>query len=348
VDERPPMVMLQVLIADVSLGNVQELGFEFGLQDSLLFDRSVVSNGNLSPGYNFNNNPLGNAATPESIATRSAIGTQGLSSFALGRTSSELGYGGLVLSAASESVSVLVRALEQQNRLEVLARPHIMTMDNQPGFIQVGERVPRIDSSQLTAQGTINTTVLENVGIILSVTPRISPDGMVVLAIQAERSLVGPESEGIPISISATGEVIRSPKIETQTATAVVSARSGQTIVLGGLIDKRTLTISRKVPLLGDIPVLGALFRFDTFDQSRSELLIILTPVVVRTDEDIANLRESEMGRMSWCLADVANIYGTDALYGMDYGMPDGEGVMEIYPDKNPTKKGGQAGYPPT
>lgn len=332
-DERPPMVMLQVLIADVSLGNVQELGFEFGLQDSLLFDRSVISNGSLAPGYNFNNQPLGNSATAPNSST---VAAQGLSSFAMGRTSSELGYGGLVLSAASESVSVLVRALEQQNRLEVLARPHIMTMDNQPGFIQVGERVPRIDSSQLTVQGTINNTVLENVGIILSVTPRISPDGMVVLAIQAERSLVGPEAEGIPISISANGDVIRSPKIETQTATAVVSARSGQTIVLGGLIDKRTLTISRKVPLLGDIPVLGALFRFDTFDQSRNELLIILTPVVVRNDEDIAMLRETEMGRMSWCLADVSNIYGAHALHGLDYGMPDSEGIMEIYPDKNP------------
>ncbi|MEX0793569.1 MAG: secretin N-terminal domain-containing protein [Pirellulaceae bacterium] len=332
-DERPPMVDLQVLIADVSLGNIQELGFEFGLQDSLLFDRSVISNGSLAPGYDFNNQPLGNSATAPNSST---VAAQGLSSFAMGRTASELGYGGLVLSAASESVSVLIRALEQQNRLEVLARPHIMTMDNQPGFIQVGERVPRIESSQLTVNGTVNTTVLENVGIILSVTPRISPDGMVVLAIQAERSLVGPENEGIPISIAANGDVIRSPKIETQTATAVVSARSGQTIVLGGLIDKRTLTISRKVPLLGDIPVLGTLFRFDTFDQSRNELLIILTPVVVRNDEDIAMLREAEMGRMSWCLADVSNIYGAHALHGLDYGMPDAEGVMEIYPDKNP------------
>lgn len=332
-DERPPMVDLQVLIADVSLGNIQELGFEFGLQDSLLFDRSVISNGSLDPGYNFNNQPLGNSATAPNSST---VAAQGLSSFAMGRTASELGYGGLVLSAASESVSVLIRALEQQNRLEVLARPHIMTMDNQPGFIQVGERVPRIESSQLTVNGTVNTTVLENVGIILSVTPRISPDGMVVLAIQAERSLVGPENEGIPISISANGDVIRSPKIETQTATAVVSARSGQTIVLGGLIDKRTLTISRKVPLLGDIPVLGTLFRFDTFDQSRNELLIILTPVVVRNDDDIAMMREAEMGRMSWCLADVSNIYGAHALHGLDYGMPDSEGIMEIYPDKNP------------
>ena len=100
-------------------------------------------------------------------------------------------------------------------------------------------------------------------GLILGVTPRISPDGLVVMEIDAEKSEVGPEAEGIPISISASGQVIRSPRINTTTAQTTVSANSGQTVVLGGLITKSKAEIHRKVPLLGDMPLLGRLFRYD-------------------------------------------------------------------------------------
>jgi len=341
-DERPPMVMLQVLIADVRLNDLEELGFELGLQDSVLFDRSVVSTGTLDPGYNWNNQTLGNSSSAASLATASAVGAQGLTNFALGRVNNDLGYGGFVFSAASESVNILIRALERESRLEVLARPQIMTMDNQPGFIQVGERVPYITSTQQTVNGTINTTELINTGIILSVTPRISPDGVVVMALQAERSAVGSEANGIPISINENGDVIRSPRIDTQTATAVVSARSGQTIVFGGLISNSNEVVNRQVPILGDVPLLGRFFRYDSYNAQRSELLIIITPVVVRSDADAAYLKEQEMCRMSWCLADVAKVYGPEALYGIDPSMPLDEGIIAIHPDENP------AGLPET
>lgn len=339
-DARPPMVMLQVLIADVRLGDLEELGFELGLQDSILFDRSVVSSGELDPGFNWNNQPLGNSSSASSLATASAVGTQGLTNFALGRTSSAAGYGGFVFSAASDSVNILIRALEQESRAEILARPQIMTMDNQPGFIQVGERVPYITSTQQTVNGTINSTELINTGIILSVTPRISPDGVVVMALQAERSAVGSEANGIPISINENGDVIRSPRIDTQTATAVVSARSGQTIVFGGLINNSVEVVNRKVPFLGDVPLLGRMFRYDSYNAARSELLIIITPIVVRSDEDAALIKEQEMCRMSWCLADVAKVYGPEALYGVNQSMPMDEGIITIKPDANP------AGFP--
>ena len=342
-DARPPMVMLQVLIADVRLGDTEEFGIEVGLQDSLLFDRSVVSSGELDPGFNFNNQPLGNSSSAASLATAGAVGSQGLTNFALGRTS-DLGYGGFVFSAASESVNVLVRALERESRLEVLARPHIQTMDNQPGFIQVGQRVPYITSTQQTNFGTVNSTELINTGIILSVTPRVSPDGTVVMALQAERSATGSDADGVPISINQNGDVIRSPRIDTQTATAVVSARSGQTIVFGGLINNSVEVENRQVPLIGDIPLVGRFFRYDRYDAARSELLIIITPIVVRTEADANMLREQEMCRMSWCLADVADVYGTEALAGLDPSLPTGCEIMTINPDENPT--GFPAGMP--
>jgi len=123
---------------------------------------------------------------------------------------SELGFGGLVLSAGSESVSVLIRALQASRRLEILSRPQIMTLDNQPAFIQVGERVPRITATTINETGQYNS-ITENVGLIMGVRPRISPDGRVVMEIDAEKSDVGPIQDGIPVSFSASGDVIFRP-----------------------------------------------------------------------------------------------------------------------------------------
>lgn len=311
-DARPPMVLIQVLIAEITLNSTDEFGIELGLQDSVLFDRSVAAAGSLVPGYNFNNQPLGNTATP--VVNPAYVGGQGLTNFSLGRTNPTLGYGGLVLSASSENVSFLLRALKECRRLDVLSRPQVMTLDNQPAFIQVGQRVPRITGSTTNQTGQTNSTVLENVGLILGVTPRISPDNLVVMEVDAERSEVGPEAEGIPISISATGQVIRSPRINTTTAQTTVSALTGQTVVLGGLLTKNRQTTHRSVPVLDNIPVIRNLFRYDIETELRTELLIILTPNVVRTEEESERLKRIEASRMSWCLADVQKMHGEAGL----------------------------------
>jgi len=330
-DERPPMVLIQVLIAEVSLNNTDEFGVELGLQDSILFDRSLLQNittvtrttynefgqptsqgqeivsATYVPGFAFNNQPLGQSTDPR---RKNLIGTQGLSHFGVGRLNNELGFGGFVFSASSESVSVLIRALKECRRLEVLSRPQVMTLDNQPAFVQVGQRVPRITGTTVNQMGQVNSVTLENVGLILGVTPRISPDGLVVMAIDAEKSEVGPEAEGIPVSISATGQIVRSPRINTTMAQTTVSAASGQTIVLGGLIVKSKSEFHRKVPLLGDIPIVGHLFRYDGVADRRSELLIIMTPHIVRNQAEAEEVKRIESARMHWCLSDVLEVHG--------------------------------------
>ena len=139
-DQPPPQVIIQALLVEVVLGSNDEFGVELGVQDSVLFDRSTIDDivtvtdtffdsvtglpiatterivsQSAVPGFNFNNQPLG---TNPAINT-SSVGGQGLSSFGLGRVSSDLGYGGLVLSAGSESVNVLVRALAARRKLNV-------------------------------------------------------------------------------------------------------------------------------------------------------------------------------------------------------------------------------------
>jgi hypothetical protein len=288
-----------------------------------------------APGFDFNNNPLGNSGASSALSRSRIVGGQGLSHFDLGRVSGELDYGGLVLSASSDAVSVLVRALKETRRIEVLGRPQIMTLDNQSAFIQVGKRVPRITGTRFDARVQTNQIELENTGLILGVTPRISPEGMVVMEIDAEKSELGPEQEGVPVSV-VEGEVIRSPSIDVAMAQTTVSASSGETIVLGGLITKTTQNVRRRVPLLSDIPILGNLFRFDSDVCRRSELLIFLTPHVVESSEDANRIKQLEAARMSWCLADVHAIHGPTGLYE-DHDSSEWHGQGEvIYPDTNP------------
>ncbi len=347
-DAQPPQVMIQVILVEVELDNVHEFGVELGLQDSLLFDRSLLGTllqPGLHPGYDFNNQPLGNADTAGSLATKSTVGGQALSHFSLGRTSTDTDFGGLVLSASSENVSVLLRAMNQSRNVEILSRPQIMTLDNQPAFIQVGQRVPRIVGTSINQVGQVNTVELENVGLILGVTPRISPEGMVVMDLDAEKSEVGPEIEGIPVSISSTGEVIRSPRVNITTAQTTVSSASGQTIVIGGLITTNNTTLSRRVPWLSDVPVVGNLFRFDGTKNSRKELLIILTPHVVRGPSEAEYIKQVETARMSWISCDTFNWMNTDTAM---VGQMDSSTIPTIYPDQTPGAASMQRAVPLT
>ena len=171
----------------------------------------------------------------------------------------------------------LLQALETSGRLEVLSRPQIVTADNRPATINIGQRVPLITDSRVTQQGdTINSFRYEDIGVNLSVTPKISPDGFVTMEIGTTNSAIS--SSSVEINASATVPIINQRRANT-----TVSVQSGQTIIIGGLIattdDKRI----KKVPVLGDIPVLGYLFSKSQMSRDRKELLILLTPQVLST-----------------------------------------------------------------
>lgn len=362
-DEQPPMVMVQVLIAEVRLNDTDEFGMELGLQDSLLFDRSLVGefstittttqdqspggailtttvdniiNSPLTPGFNFNNvnQPLGNNGSTQALANAGNVATQGLANFGVGRVNNSLGFGGFVLSASSNAVDMLLRALQENRRLEILSRPQIMALDGQTGSIVVGQSVPLIQSVSIGQFGNQQNNIdYEDVGIILEVTPRISPEGLVVMQVQATKSEVGPEAEGVPISISESGAVLRAPVIDKTDAFTTVSANSGQTVVLSGLLTKSTSDIHRRVPILADIPLLGDLFRFDSVSQERTELLIILTPRVIRSEVDAEMIKQVESSRMSWVMCDVVNMHGPSGLRNRcdEWGPGEGEAVYPTH-----------------
>ena len=332
-DRRPPVVKVKVLIAEVDLDSLEEFGVELGIQDSLLFDRgtSVAADGSLT-GIGF---PFNSAATANANGTfQETLAGQALSNLGTGRINNSVGFGGLVLSAGSESVSILMRALRNRQCVRVLSRPHIMTVENLQGRVQIGASVPRVSGTTVTNFGTTQDVIFEDVGVILEVTPRVSPDGMIVMAVNAVKSSVGPQETGVTIGFGANGEPILAPQINETEANTTLMARSGQTVVFSGLIQEEKTHIERGAPFLSDLPVIGPLFRFESDSASRSELLIVMTPYLVTDDQGIDTQNQDEMDRMHWCLCDVAEVYGNTDYRG--YEGTEG-GIETIYPDADPS-----------
>lgn len=196
---------------------------------------------------------------------------------------------GAIVKLVRKEFNVTLRALENVGKLDVLSRPYILASDNQVATITVGQEVPRITQSQITNLGqTINTVEYEDVGIILNVLPHINPDGMVILEVAPEIS----QLTGTTVNI---GSGVNAPVIAKRSAYTRVGIHNGNTIVIGGLMeDRKTVTVS-KVPLLGDIPLIGQAFRRDIRTKNKTELLIFLTPHVARSAESLPLMSEDEM-----------------------------------------------------
>jgi general secretion pathway protein D len=337
-DRRPPMIMIQVVVALVRLNDGEELGVELGIQDSLLFDRGTTTDGLLDPGFDFVGTALGNADSAASLATRGLLAGQAFSAFNVGRSSGSEGFPGLVLSASNESLSILIRALARKSRVQIVSRPQIMTMNNVPASVQIGQRVPQITDFQATNQGTVNAVELVEVGVSLGVIPRVTPDGLIIMDIEAGDSQVGDPAEGIPIGVQ-DGVAINSPIFDDITAITTIAARSGQTVVFGGLISGNRSDTFRGVPFLSDIPVVGHLFRYDTKSEERRELIFFMTPHIVMDDRDLEMLNQAEAERMSWCLADVIDVHG-DPGFGPGRGDVWDNGTPVIFPHEDPTADG--------
>ncbi|MDR1491945.1 MAG: hypothetical protein LBT05_04395 [Planctomycetaceae bacterium] len=338
-DERPPMVQIQVVIAEIDISSMNEFGIELGLQDSILFDRSVLNSGDFQtintvtqsvgggsnvqnqqiisqstrPGYNFNDLslPLGNN-TARTASDPSRVGSQGITNFAVGRQSSD-GAGGFVFSASSESISVLVRALEENQRLTVLNRPMLNVLHNQTATLQVGQLVPTITSANIDSVSGNQTNQVTNqeVGIGLQVTPRISLDDTIALQIQAQKSSMDAEANGTPIFVQG-GQVVRSPRINSTSINTVISTKSGQVAVLGGLISQEDQSTRRAVPYVSRIPLVGQLFQYNYKNSTRKEVIFIFIPRVYRTEEEADAIKNLEFARMHWCAAHVAALIDTN------------------------------------
>ena len=182
---------------------------------------------------------------------------------------------GLKYGILSSKLDTMLHALTKDTKVNILSTPRIMTKNNQEAIINVGQEIPFLVSTQETATGGILTsTDFRNVGVILTVTPRINRSGTVSLDVNQQ------------INSLIEFTLFDAPIISTREATASVTVRDKQTMVIGGMIkDDKTETI-HKIPIVGDIPLLGKLFQRKDTRVEKTELMVFITPHVVYTDTD--------------------------------------------------------------
>ena len=201
--------------------------------------------------------------------------------------------GGFSVALSSGDFAFFLRALQTQGRVEILSRPQILASDNETARINVGSEVPLVTNVRETSEGTILSTIqYREVGILLEVTPRINPEGFVRLDVKPEISSVSENT----VEVIGGGSAI---VLDSRTAETTVTVQDGHTIVIGGLITNQTTQLESKVPLLGDIPGLGWLFKEIREVKDRRELLIVLTPHVMSTIEQMDKVTADEVESLS-------------------------------------------------
>ncbi len=235
-----------------------------------------------------------NSGLPASTAIDAA--TNGKSTAAAAALSS---FNGIAAGFYSGNWGGLVTALTSSGKSNILATPSIVTLDNKEAAINVGQEVPVITGSQANTVGGVYSTVeRKTIGTKLKVTPQINDGDSVLLDIEHEVSSVaqGASGDASANSLGAT--------FNTRTIKNAVMVKSGETVVLGGLLNNQTSESVYKVPVLGDIPLLGYLFRYNSTSTSKQNLMVFIHPIILREEgtyggisSEKYNLFRSEQGQ---------------------------------------------------
>ena len=276
-DERRAQVYVEALVVELTLGKAAEFGVQWqGLSNLNNSGRGVIGGTNFStaPGGFAGTNILGATAGLGTLAGLSTLGP-GLNLGVVSGTINVTQTDGTVVKVAN--LGLLARAFEGDSNSNVLSTPNILTLDNEEAKLLVGQNVPFITGSYTPTAGSatnpFQTIERKDIGITLRVRPTITEAGTVKLGIFEEVSSVTNDK-----TLVQSADIITNKRsLET-----TVLADDGQIVVLGGLIqDDKELNID-KIPLLGDIPYLGALFRYQSRTHRRTNLMIFLRPVVLK------------------------------------------------------------------
>jgi general secretion pathway protein D len=276
-DRSPRQVLIEVLVAEITLRDDTRLGLEWALREGR-FDFSSA------PGLGSNTAGTLQARPSYRVPPLSAVSTlAGFNAFTF----------------ATDRFFAALNAFAAQNLLNVLSSPSIMTSENKKAVINVSQSIPIVTSQQIPFGGTVSTTgqtttqpsaavvgtqtvEYRDAGVILTVTPRIGERGTVALDVKQEVNDVG----------EAIGPT-NSPSIIKREAETAVVLLNNQTLVLGGLIRDRRGATDRGIPWLHKIPVLGYLFGAKITTTEKTELLILITPRVIGTAEDAAKTTDA-------------------------------------------------------
>ena len=260
-------VLVEMLILEITEESLREIGVDWATLDEAVTD-SVRGFGvtNLGPRVNFLN------GRAEGLAVGAWQG-----------------------SAGGVKIGAILHALEKQSGVNILSTPHILTSNHRRAKIIVGENRPFVIESRITeSTDPINPTVIKSfeykdVGITLEITPHVSQGGLIRLEI---------DSEFTKLIEDVTTQSLDTPATAKRTAQTVVTMGSGATVVIGGLIRDDTIRSVKKVPIVGDLPLVGALFQSQRDLSQKTNLLLFITPYVMSSQEDLLEMtgrKRSEM-----------------------------------------------------
>jgi general secretion pathway protein D len=269
-DRRRAQVYIESMIVELTAANAAELGVQWqALNSSNTAYAGTNFNGPASSG---NTNIFGSSATVNSILGTAAAGAA-VSPLGLG-----LNIGSITNFGSNLAFSSLLRAVSTISGANVLSTPNLMTLDNEEARIIVGQNIPIVTGSYAQTGSTATVTPFQtytrqDVGLTLRVRPQVSENGTVKLQIFQEVSSIQDVS-------STTGIILNKRNVESN-----VIVEDGQIIVLGGLIGDNYTDGSSKIPLLGNLPLIGGLFRYDNKSRTRTNLMVFIRPSVLRNNE---------------------------------------------------------------
>ncbi|HVF66002.1 MAG TPA: type II secretion system secretin GspD [Casimicrobiaceae bacterium] len=264
-DVRRAQVYVEALIVEVSADKAAELGIQWQALSGLDSNRT-----RLFGGTNFN--ARGSGTNIIDIAVNPLSAAPGLN-LGIIRGQVNLPFGQLF------NLAFLARALETQVGANILSTPALLTLDNEEARIVVGQNVPFVTGQYATTGGTttvapFQTIERRDVGLVLRVRPQITEGGAVRMVIYQEVSRIQDQSQ-------ASGIILSKRSLESS-----VVVDDSQVVVLGGLIEDRLSDSADKVPVLGDVPGVGTLFRYDGRRREKTNLMVFLKPTVLRTGQD--------------------------------------------------------------
>ena len=275
-DIRRAQVLVEAIIVEMQVTDGQELGLQW-----LFADNDGVFGSNITRNDARLGSIAGSQLSDDGGDTPDGVDLGGLAAALAGAGGVSLGWA--QLDSMGLSMTVILNALNETANTNILSTPSILTLDNQEAYITVGEQVPFVTGSFTNtgaggdgAQNPFQTIERENVGITLTVTPHINDGDSVVLDIMQEVSSIS------KTTVAASDVITNERKIQTK-----VLALDGQVIVLGGLIKDEVQDAQQKVPLLGDIPYLGRLFRSDAEVVRKSNLMVFIRTTIIRDDKQL-------------------------------------------------------------
>ncbi|WP_320150319.1 type II secretion system secretin GspD [uncultured Tolumonas sp.] len=258
-DIRRAQVLVEAIIVEVQDGDALNLGVQW-----------ANTNG---AGTQFTATGL-----PTSTVANAALEYKDHSTFSSTTTGALGSFNGLVAGMYSGNWAGLVTALSSNTKSNILATPSIVTLDNKEAAFNVGQEVPVISGSQSSTSGSVfNTVERKTIGTKLKVTPQINEGDSVQMEIEQEVSSVASSTSSDSSSSASLGSTFN-----TRTVKNTVLVKSGETVVLGGLLNNTTAESVYEVPLLSDIPVLGYLFRYSGTTKSKQNLMVFIHPTILR------------------------------------------------------------------